>query len=267
MTFNQIAALLKQAGVARPESEASALLRHFCHVSFVHLMVNRDQDFQSDALEAAVRARETRVPLQYILGETDFYGETYKVTPAVLCPRPDTEILVEEAIARIPEGVIFGDLCTGSGCIAISTLAHRPDLNALAVDFSSDALPIAMENAEWNGVESRLAFLRFNLLSGRHPMIARLPVLVANPPYIPTATLSTLEAEVQAEPRMALDGGHDGLLFYRNLLSYYAPRLFLFEIGYDQGDEVCAMGREKGYAATLKKDLGGNDRLVILEKE
>ena len=267
MTLAALIARLRKAGVPDPETDAALLLRHFCHVSAASLMAFREREYDSEALESAVCAREARTPLQYILGEVGFFEESYTVTPAVLCPRSDTELLVEEAIARIPHGVRFGDLCTGSGCIAISTLAHRPDLSAIAVDLSADALTVTAENAEKNGVADRLALMRADLLVGKHPKLASLPVLLSNPPYIATAALASLDEEVKAEPRMALDGGEDGLLFYKTLLSFYSPALFLLEIGFDQGEAVCALGREKGYTATLKRDAGGNDRLVILSKE
>ena len=267
MTLSALTARLRAAGVPDPETDASLLLCHFCRVSPAMLMAFREKEYEGEALEAAVRDREARVPLQYIIGEVAFFSEHYRVSPAVLCPRPDTELLVEEAVARIPKGVRFGDLCTGSGCVAVSILAHRPDLTALAAEVSPEAVTLATENADRNGVSDRLGFLRFDLLSGRHPMVARLPVLVANPPYIPTADLASLDKEVKAEPPMALDGGEDGLLFYKSFLSFYSPSLFLFEIGYDQAEAVCALGKEKGYAPTVKKDAGGNDRVVILAKE
>ncbi len=267
MTLDELTARLRAAGVPDPETDASLLICHFEEVSPALLRADRARSYESLALTAAAEARARRTPLQYIIGEVAFFEETYRVTPAVLCPRPDTELLVEEAISRIPKGVRFGDLCTGSGCIAVSTLAHRPDLTGLAVEVSGDALTVATENAERNGVSDRLGFLRFDLLAGRHPMLARLPVLLSNPPYIATAALAALDEEVKREPSLALDGGEDGLVFYKTLLSYYSPALFLFEIGFDQGEAVSALGRDKGYRATVKKDLGGNDRLVILEKE
>lgn len=266
MTLDALTQQLKKAGVPDPRTDAALLIRHFCGVSAATLLADRGRDYTSLDLEAAVALRVKRTPLQYIIGETAFFSETYRVSPAVLIPRADTEVLVEEAIARIPKGVAFGDLCAGSGCVGISTLAHRTDLTATAVDISSDALSIAAENAERNGVADRLGLMRFDLLSGKHPRLARLPVLVANPPYILSSVLPTLASEVKEEPALALDGGEDGLRFYRSLLAFYAPDLFLFEIGYDQAEAVCALGREWGYAPTVKKDAGGQDRVVILSR-
>lgn len=266
MTLDTLVARLKEAGVPDPKTDAALLIRHFCGVSAAALLAERGRDYGSPALEAAVTERLRRVPLQYIIGETAFFDETYRVTPAVLIPRADTETLVEEAIARIPKGVAFGDLCAGSGCVGISILAHRPDLTATAVDISPDALGVTAENAERNDVASRLGCMRFDLLSGKHPRLSKLPVLVANPPYILSSVMPSLEKEVKEEPALALDGGEDGLHFYRALLSFYSPTLFLFEIGYDQAEAVCALGREKGYLPTVRKDAGGQDRVVILSR-
>ncbi len=115
--------------------------------------------------EQAVRRLENREPLAYVLGEWYFYDEVYRVSPACLVPRPDTEHLVEELIRRLPKGAVFADLCTGSGCIAISTLAHRPDCRAVAVDLSKDALALARENASLNGVADRVEFRHADVLA------------------------------------------------------------------------------------------------------
>ncbi len=266
MTLDGITARLAAAGVPSPEVDAALLLSHFCGASAATLRLEKKREYVSQALEAAVASREARVPLQYIIGETSFYEESYLVTPDVLIPRFDTEILVEEAIARIPKGTPFADFCTGSGCVAISTLAQRPDLTAVAADVSKEALAVAMQNAERNGVADRLGFLRANLLEKAQPRLARFSVILSNPPYIASPVIPTLEAEVKAEPSLALDGGEDGLIFYKTFLSLYSPSLFLFEIGYDQGAAVCALGEEKGYKAEIKKDLGGCDRVVILAR-
>ncbi|MBO5755810.1 MAG: peptide chain release factor N(5)-glutamine methyltransferase [Clostridia bacterium] len=266
MTLDALTLLLKEAGVPDPKTDAALLIRHFCGVSAAALLADRQREYHSPDLDEAVAKRLARTPLQYIIGETAFFGETYRVTPAVLVPRPDTELLVEEAIARLPKGIAFGDLCAGSGCVGISILAHRPDLTATAVDISADALAIAAENAERNGVADRLGCMRFDLLAGKHPRLSRLTALVANPPYILSSVIPTLEKEVKKEPALALDGGEDGLVFYRTLLALYSPDLFLFEIGYDQAEAVSALGREKGYTPTVKKDAGGNHRVVILSR-
>jgi release factor glutamine methyltransferase len=211
----------------------------------------------------AVRRLQDREPLAYVLGEWYFYDETYRVSPACLVPRPETEHLVEELIKRLPQGAIFADLCTGSGCIAISILAHRPDCRAVAVDLSEEALALAKENAALNGVSDRITFLHADVLSGNALGNASFDAIVSNPPYIVTEVIDTLEPEVLCEPRIALDGGADGLLFYRVLVSDYRKNVkengfLLFEIGYDQGEALKAL-----CPCEIKRDYSGNDRVAL----
>lgn len=200
-------------------------------------------------------------PLAYVLGEWYFYDEVYTVSPACLIPRPETEHLVEKLITTLPLGGIFADLCTGSGCIAISVLAHRPDLTAIAIDLSEDALRLAQQNAVRNGVADRIDFRHADVLSGTALAEVRYDAIVSNPPYIATAVIDTLDSGVRREPHMALDGGEDGLSFYRILLTAYPKNLkndgfLLMEIGYDQGDALRSMG------CTVTKDYSGNDRVA-----
>jgi len=211
----------------------------------------------------AVRRLQDREPLAYVLGEWYFYDETYRVSPACLVPRPETEHLVEELIKRLPKGAVFADLCTGSGCIAISTLAHRPDCRAVAVDLSEEALALAKENAALNGVSDRITFQHADVLSGNALGNADFDAIVSNPPYIVTEVIDTLEPEVLCEPRMALDGGEDGLIFYRVLVNDYRKNVkengfLLFEIGYDQGEALRAL-----CPCEIKRDYSGNDRVAL----
>lgn len=228
-----------------------------------------DQKFtQTAEREDAYRRLEAREPLAYILGEWYFYGEIYRVTPDVLIPRPDTEILVEAAIRRIPHGGVFADLCTGSGCVAISVLCHRPDLCAIAVDISDAALAVARENAVLNGVDRRVSFIRGDIASDSFTEYLTAFVfdaLVSNPPYIAAEVIGTLGREVLAEPRIALDGGSDGLRFYRILRRLRqtllrADGITLLEIGYDQADAVQRLFGD----GEILRDYGKNDRLFII---
>ena len=233
------------------------------------VLSKRDEDLLREKFpsqpkyEQAVRRLENREPLAYVLGEWYFYDEVYRVSSDCLVPRPDTEHLVDELIRRLPHGAVFADLCTGSGCIAISTLVHRPDCRAVAVDLSEAALTIAEENAARNGVSERIAFHRADVLAGSALSNTQFDAIVSNPPYIASSVIDTLEPEVLHEPRMALDGGEDGLVFYRILTRQYRENVkhsgfFLFEIGYDQGEALKALCPCK-----IKKDYGGNDRLAI----
>jgi len=274
MTYSDICARLRAAGVENAEWDAQLLIERACGADGLAILGEPNRDYDGEWLEAAVLKRCAGEPLQYLLGEWEFYRQTYEVTPACLIPRPDTEILVEEAIRLLPEGAFFADLCTGSGCIAISTLAERPDTSALAVDLSAEALEVAKRNAVKNGVASRFFAERDDVLRLSEALLTRYPrptAILSNPPYIRTEVLQTLSREVLREPRMALDGGEDGLLFYRALLTLASRWLAdggfcLWEIGFDQGDSVSSMADELGFSCSLRRDYGGCDRVAILRR-
>lgn len=272
MTYRDLCRYLREGGVRDAENEAALLAERLCGVSHSAILSDPERALPSDGLADAVTRRISGEPLQYILGEWDFYGETYHVTPDCLIPRPDTEVLVEKAIKLLPQGARFADLCTGSGCVAISTLAHRPDCTAVGVDLFPNTVALAQKNAERNGVKNRLTLsiadvLAPNCLSGEAPFNA----ILSNPPYIRTAVIDTLERELFAEPRAALDGGEDGLVFYRSIIKNLSSRLtekgfFLFEIGFDQEDNIKALAAEYGYLCTVEKDLSGNPRVALLTR-
>lgn len=274
MTYAELCGRLERAGCDAWAWDAALLLEHFCGADRMRVHIDPQIEYGGEALERAVSRREAHEPLQYILGEWEFYRQRYEVSPDCLIPRQDTELLVEEAILRIPKDGFFADLCTGSGCIAVSTLAERTDLRALAVELSEGALKIAIKNAARNGVSDRFCAERGDVLALSQELMARYPkpdAILSNPPYIRTDVLETLSDEVKKEPRMALDGGADGMLFYRALVAlaekWLAPNGFcLFEIGYDQGEEIMALARENGFRCTVKKDLGGNDRVAYLRR-
>jgi release factor glutamine methyltransferase len=265
---------LTLAGIEEHAAEAALLLEHFADVGMVTLLTERDTVYSGDALEKAVKRRLERYPLQYILGEWSFFGCRMTVSEACLIPRPDTEILVEEAIRTLPAGARIADLCTGSGCIAVAVLANRPDVQADALELYPDTLQIAVQNARDNGVEDRFTPLQADLLNGGASVLfSRAPydAILSNPPYIPTSELAALSPEVHSEPQAALDGGEDGLVFYRAILRDYVPLLkpggrLLLEIGYDQAQalrELCAAWLPRGDVRVLQ-DLGGRDRVVAV---
>ena len=276
MTYRMLCERLARAGIESAEWDAQLLLERFCNADALHTVLDPSFEFDvPDALEAAIVQRESRYPLQYILGEWQFYRQTYEVTPDCLIPRSDTEILVEEAIRRLPQNAHFADLCTGSGCIAISVLAERPDTTAIAVDKFENTLQMAIRNAKKNGVSNRMTarcadVLDKDFLSGQE---GALDAILSNPPYIPTLVVDSLEAELHAEPRVALDGGDDGLIFYRAMVEHASAYLkpggfFLFEIGYDQAEALKAIGAEYGFwGYEMLRDYGGNDRVVCLWRE
>ena len=227
--------------------------------------------FQGEALEQALTRRLSHYPLQYILGEWHFYREVYQVNENCLIPRSDTEILVEQAIKKLGYGARFLDLCTGSGCVAISTLAARPDTTAVAVDLFPETLDLATKNAAKNGVAKRFTPRQYDVLTTPDSTFdaAGFDAILSNPPYIMDAVLSTLQPEVGYEPHAALAGGADGLVFYRAILQNWRKLLrkdgiILFEIGYDQAGALKELAASAGISCEIKKDYGGLDRVAIL---
>ena len=272
-TYRELADLLQSHGIADAKTEAAWLICKFCGADRAAILTNGQKKWESAELDAAVRRRCERYPLQYIIGEWEFFGCTFRVSEDCLIPRPDTEILVEEALKILPQNSVICDLCTGSGCIAIALLKARPDLRAMAVELSDTAIKIALENARLNGVDDRLILLCADVLADgvdklktlmAQENIASFDVVVSNPPYIPTKDISTLEPELAFEPKMALDGGADGLKFYRSIVKNYTSVIrgggcMLLEIGADQARDVCALTERE---AVVIRDLGGNDRVV-----
>ena len=272
MTYHQLCTILKNAKIENAEWDALCLMEHFLATSHTLLRAAPDRDYANEALENAVRRRVSHEPLQYILGEWEFYRQKYEVNPDCLIPRSDTEILVETAVRILPIKAKFADLCTGSGCIAISTLAERPDTTAVALEKFAATLALAERNAKKNGVDARFCGILDNVLATPEKTATYAPfdAILSNPPYIPTADIEELSPEVHAEPFVALDGGADGLIFYRAILKNFTPLLkengfFLFEIGFDQADDLTTLAKEQNFAHIhVIRDFGGNDRVVYI---
>ena len=253
MTQQQIKECLASAGIENAAQEARLLC----------------EALTGAALEAAVQRRCAHYPLQYLLGEWYFWRESYEVSEHCLVPRPDTEHLVEQAVSRLPQGARFLDLCTGSGCVAISTLCSRPDTSAVAVDLFPETLALAQRNAARNGVQERLDFWLCDVLQGTD-RAERFDAILSNPPYIRASVMEMLSQEVKHEPAAALLGGEDGLDFYRAILEKWHSLLnpngfYLFEIGYDQAEDLKKLAAAYGRTATVFRDYGGNDRVVLLQ--
>lgn len=271
-SYRTLTRALASVGIDEAREEAALLLTHFAGVSPVSLMTDRDKMFDIPALDAAVGKRLERYPLQYILGTWEFFGLPFTVDERCLIPRPDTECLVESAIRHLPAGAHIADLCTGSGCIAVAVLHARPDLTAAALELYPDTLALAKQNAEENGVAERFTPVCADLLDGGAEALRALSpfdAILSNPPYIPTEVVEGLAPEVKREPHAALDGGEDGLIFYRTILRDYPPLLraggrIVLEIGYDQGEALLALCAEylPNASAEIFRDLGGNDRVV-----
>ena len=272
MTYRQICAALLGAGIENARYEARLLLEHFCGVTQAQLPLCMDEEFACRALEDAVFRRLAHEPLQYLLGEWEFFGLPFAVSPDCLIPRPDTEILVEYAVSLVPQGAHFADFCTGSGCIACAVLANRPDLHATLVDAFAPTLEMARTNCEKNGVDARAQLLLCDLLQPLENVFdTKFDCILSNPPYIPTKVVQGLAPELAYEPQAALDGGEDGMRFYRHFLSESAHVLkeggfWLFEIGYDQEDAIKALACAFGFDCEVERDLGGNPRVALIRK-
>jgi release factor glutamine methyltransferase len=271
MTYNEICNALAAANIENNRGEASMLICRFCNINKADLLLRHDEDFASPELEAAVAKRCEHYPLQYILGYWDFFHETYRVNENTLIPRQDTEKLVELAIRYIPDNARIIDLCTGSGCVAISTLAARKDCRGVAVDIFPETLDVARENAESNGVGDRVGFLTCDVLEPSFMNeLGKFDCVLSNPPYIETHQIPLLDDELSYEPEAALDGGDDGLDFYRVIINEYRNYLtpngiMLLEIGCDQAKAVSAIASDAGMRCEIFKDYGGNDRVAYLK--
>lgn len=275
MTSREVEAALAAAGIDEAAIETRELFRVFAGISPAeYLWRHRSAtppECDTPELRSALSRRLSREPLAYIIGEREFFGRAFRVTPACLIPRADTETVVETALSLLPRGARFLDLCCGSGCIGLSVLAERPDTRALFVDISCDALDVARDNAARLGVSERADFLCADLLSETLAPELSAPVdaVISNPPYIESAVVSTLSPEVAREPLLALDGGADGLVFYRKLTRDFAPTVrrggfILYEIGYDQGEAIRRIAHGESLDCKVIADLGGRDRAAML---
>ena len=185
MKYNELLNRLYVISGEASEYEARILIENFTKFSYTYVLYNREVDISTSELLLALEKRESRIPLQYIVGEWEFYRQTYKVNENCLIPRSDTEILVEKAIEILPTNAYFLDLCTGSGCIAISTLAERVDTSAIMVDKFAKTLELAKENAILNKVEKRVKPMLFDVLTDENILQGEsFDAIMSNPPYI-----------------------------------------------------------------------------------
>lgn len=261
---------LLEAGIDDAKNDAWLLLQYATKIDRSFYFMNTVTEMapeQVQEFERVISKRTERVPLQYITGEQEFMGLKFLVNSSVLVPRQDTETLVEEALKAVSAGDSVLDMCTGSGCIAISMSRLSPGLKVTAVDISKQALVVAKENARIN--EVNIDFVRSNLFDNLNSANIHFDCIVSNPPYIRADVIPTLMPEVsEFEPIEALDGGVDGMIFYKDIVAFSTEFLnkggrLLFEIGYDQGQQVSDLMKTAGFVdVTVVKDLSGNDRVV-----
>lgn len=284
--YKEGAAQLAEAGIEEAELDARLLLEFVCGTDRNTLLVHGDRAVSSEEherYEALIAARAAHTPLQHLTGEQDFMGLTFRVNANVLVPRQDTEILVEEVLKNLHDGMRILDLCTGSGCILLSLLRYSNECVGVGVDLSAQALAVAGENYERlreETPEMEAHFLEGDLFEalerraaaeydGADGMGERYDIIVSNPPYIETDVIGTLMPEVREhEPVMALDGGTDGLTFYRRIVQGagdYLSRggMLFFEIGCEQAESVYEIMEYAGFREIeVVKDFAGLDRVV-----
>lgn len=264
-------------------NEAELVFTEALNCSRIDLYLNKNLPLdkeQSLRISSILKRRLRQEPIQYILGETEFMGLEFKVTKDVLIPRPETEILVETVIEKARESIRLGsgriniiEIGTGSGCIAVSLAKFIPKADITATDISRQALNIARENAKTHNVENKITFLMSDLFDAIPACPSRGTICVSNPPYIPTAEICKLAGEVKHEPRIALDGGSDGLSFYRRLLKcsgrfLIKESLLITEIGFNQLKEIKSIFQNFKEFKILKviKDYRNIDRVVVAKR-
>ncbi|MCP2041029.1 release factor glutamine methyltransferase [Neisseria sp. HSC-16F19] len=264
-----VAAWLRASGL--PRVEARLLLQHVCGWSHAQIIARSEERLPENlqaALNQAAQRRQNGEPMAYITGTREFYGRAFKVSPAVLIPRPETEHLLEAALAKLPPGGVLWDLGCGSGAIAVSAACERPDAVVWAADISADALAVAADNARTLGAAVHFGQGGWFAATPR-PAIAGVDVLVSNPPYIEADDVHLSQGDLRFEPPQALTDFGDGLSALRQLAAgagdYLRPGgWLLLEHGYNQGAAVRALLAEYGYAEieTLQ-DLAGLDRVTL----
>ncbi len=267
-------AKLIQAGIDEAALDARLLLEYVCGTDRNTLLAHGDREVTEKEYGCycdLIVKRAGHIPLQHLTGEQEFMGLTFVVNNKVLVPRQDTEVLVEEALRHLHDGIRILDMCTGSGCILLSLLQYSNDCTGTGVDLSPEALKTAEANyrrLREQRPEMEACFIESDLFAGLHNG-EQYEMIVSNPPYIRTDVIDTLMPEVREhEPWMALDGREDGLYFYREITrraGEYLTRggMLFYEIGYDQAKDVCKIMENEGFREIeVVKDFAGLDRVV-----
>ena len=271
--YEQGCRTLQAAGIEEATLDARLLLEAVCGTDRNDLLVHGEQPVMPQAEEKYlhwIRQRAEHIPLQQLTGEQDFMGLTFSVNEHVLIPRQDTEILVEEVLKELHDRMRILDMCTGSGCILLSLLHYSNDCEGLGVDLSAEALEVAGQNVLKVLTPEKGEHAHFLQSDLFEKVEGKFEIIVSNPPYIASAEVEKLMPEVRDhEPRMALDGTEDGLLFYRRIIKEAGKHLvnsgmLFFEIGYDQGQAVSELMRAGGYREVqVVQDYAGLDRVVL----
>ena len=276
--LREASAILRAAGVADARPDARALLSHTLARDHAFLIAHADEEIEPAVLalfRERIARRAAGEPVQYITGQQEFYGLDFEVNPAVLIPRPETELLVEVALELLQEtdAPLLCDVGTGSGCIPIALLHERKDARAYALDISEDALAVAARNAARLAVRERLTLLVSDCFDALDTSLTPFTLITSNPPYVAESDLPHLQREVREhEPRAALTPGGDGLSVIRRLVTE-APRFLdagshlLFEIGYNQHEAVASLIDPRVWTVLdIHPDLQGIPRTVALRR-
>lgn len=271
--YEQGCRTLQATGIEEAALDARLLLEAVCGTDRNDLLVHGEQPVAPEAEEKYrnwIRQRAEHIPLQQLTGEQGFMGLTFSVNEHVLIPRQDTEILVEEVLKELHDGMRVLDMCTGSGCILLSLLHYSNDCEGLGVDLSAEALEVAGRNVLKVLTPEKAEHAHFLQSDLFEKVEGKFEIIVSNPPYIASAEVEKLMPEVRDhEPRMALDGTEDGLYFYRRIIEEAGKHLvssgmLFFEIGYDQGQAVSELMRTEGYCEVqVVQDYAGLDRVVL----
>lgn len=281
--FMEASSFLREQGVSEASNCAGLLLQHVLGMDRTEYLLRMTEPFPEEkrgTWQDTLDRKAAGEPVQYIIGEQEFYGLPFAVNPAVLIPRPETELLVEAIMAHgrrlwPDEAPLLADVGSGSGAIPVTIAVNCPAWRIFSSDISPAALEVARSNAARNGVADRVGFLEGDLLEPYIELGSRLDILVSNPPYIPAAVVDTLQPEVRDyEPRTALEGGADGLVLYRRMVQQMKrlpgyPRLVGFEVGQGQALEIASLLEELGVWDRIETvmDLAGIERHVIALRE
>lgn len=272
-----ISQLSENNSIDAPRLDTEVLLCHILKCDRVFLVINKDKLLSEDdffTFSEFIKRRKENEPVSYITGVREFMSLEFNVSEGILIPRPDTEILVEKLIEKYKDKTVdFLDLCTGSGAIAVSLLYYIKNARCTAVDKYDICTKTTFENAVKHNVHERLTIIKDDILTGMD-YSNKFDCIVSNPPYIETEILDTLSSDVKDyEPLYALDGGNDGLIFYRKITEYASGTLskggvLAFEIGYNQGQSVKEIIEETNEFCSVELfyDLGGRQRVIIAEK-
>ncbi len=274
----ELTSLLLASDISDAPFEAKQIVLSVFGLDSTGYLLHRADRAEEGRVDAAFRLAERRVagePLQYLLGVWSFLDESFFVGPGVLIPRPETEELVllcQELLTGVDSPVIF-DLCAGSGCIGLSLLKRVKNAHLISFELSEEALVYLHKNAENLGLTDRVQIIHGNVLRGLSAFgaLPKADLIVSNPPYIPSSEIASLQREVQMEPRLALDGGEDGLTFYRCFASQWGGALkpdgrFAFECAEGQGAAISDLLRASGCSAEIRFDFNGFDRFVLASR-